>query len=170
MCWLLKPLLAGSSHTLRADAIKFRTRFAGRKSQPYLLINHSGVNLHISGTMQVEPSLLNMGNGLSEGIVVPESKADGCVCVERRLVRVHYRQIATQIMTCSTEPHPLNYLERASAWTKSLWAENKTKRWWETTAQRTWRNIINRLSIARNPFKLPFPQDTSVQQLSDQSH
>lgn len=81
-------------------AIKFRATFVGRKSQPYLLINHSRVNLHVSGTMQVGLSLLNvsmnMGNGLSEGIFVSEPKAfDGCVCVERRLVRIHYMQIAT---------------------------------------------------------------------------
>lgn len=34
MCWLLKPLLAGRSYTSRTR----RTRLAGRKSQPYLLL------------------------------------------------------------------------------------------------------------------------------------
>lgn len=67
--------------------------------------------------MQVGPSLLNvrmnMGNGLSEGIFVFEPEAfDGCVCVERRVVRMHYMQIVTQMMAYSTEPHPLNELER----------------------------------------------------------
>lgn len=49
----------------------------------------------------------NMGSGLAEGILLSEPKAfDGCVCVERRLVRLHYMQIATQMMTSSTEAHP----------------------------------------------------------------
>lgn len=45
---------------------------------------------------------MNVGNGLSEGIL------GGCERVERRLVRMRYMQIATQMMTRSTEPHPLN--------------------------------------------------------------
>lgn len=46
---------------------------------------------------------MNMGNGLSEGVLVSEPKAfDGCVCVERRVVRIRYMQI----MTHSTKPPP----------------------------------------------------------------
>lgn len=129
MCWLLKPRLAGRCNTLCRHAIKFSTGVAGKKSQPYLLINHSEVNLHISGTDAL-PSLLNvsmnMGNRLSKVLFVFGPKAfDGRVCVGRSVVKIYYMQIFKQTIIYSKEPHPLNEFDMVSAWAKSHLSRTK---------------------------------------------
>lgn len=138
-CWLLKPLWAGSSRASHTHALTSTTRFAGRKPRPYL-ISHSGVSLHISGSVQVAPSSwceCERGEGGGghfalwawSGWRLSGGLSGFIICKSLHKLRRTAR--------C---PAPVTSMNGQAPELKAS-EHKKIKRWGETPAQQTWRNL-----------------------------